>query len=133
MTLIYMPPAAGTAMSPVAEYDATSGNVSLAFDASSIWSDRTMWGAQSLWGASVLNANRVIWDFSYYVGRIRHRWAETIRRRSPPSCELGGARQPNVHASAETLKTLPQERSREPFSAKQGSDVGQGEKGRLRK
>lgn len=45
MTLIHMPPAAGTAMSPVAEYDATSGNVSLAFDASSIWSDRTMWGA----------------------------------------------------------------------------------------
>ena len=57
----------------------------------------------------------------------------TIRRRSPPSCELGGARQPNVHASAERLRTLPQERGREPFSAKQGSDVGQGEKGRLRK
>ena len=50
-----------------------------------------------------------------------------------PSCELGGARQPNVHASAETLRTLLQERSRGPFSAKQGSDVGQGEKGRLRK
>ena len=57
----------------------------------------------------------------------------TIRRRSPPSGELGGTRQPNVHASAETLRTLPQKRSRGPFSAKQGSDVGQGEKGRLRK
>ena len=39
----------------------------------------------------------------------------------------------NVHASAETLRTLPQERSLRPFSGKPGSDVGQGEKGRLRK
>ena len=35
--------------------------------------------------------------------------------------ELGGARQPNVHASAETLRTLPQERSREPFRLSKGA------------
>ncbi len=68
MAMVHQPLPAGTAMSPVAQYDATSGLASLIFDASSIWSDRSMWGAetiwssQALWGSAVLNSNQVIWD-----------------------------------------------------------------------
>ncbi|HLH03742.1 MAG TPA: S8 family peptidase [Bryobacteraceae bacterium] len=59
---------AGTAMSPVAQMDPTTGNVSLVFDPSSIWSSRFMWGANSvfgtrfMWGASLTDTNQIIWD-----------------------------------------------------------------------
>ncbi|HEX4772149.1 MAG TPA: hypothetical protein VH351_15040, partial [Bryobacteraceae bacterium] len=36
-------------------------------------------------------------------------------------CEQGGGRQPKVHASAETLRTLPQTGSPGRFSGKRGS------------
>ncbi len=68
MTLVNSQFPSGTAMSPVAQFDPNSGSVTLTFDASSVWSDRSMWGATSLWGtrsmwgASVLEANQVIWD-----------------------------------------------------------------------
>jgi hypothetical protein len=48
-------------------------------------------------------------------------------------CEQGGGRQPKVHASAETLRTLPQTGSPGRFSGKRGSDVGQAEKGQFSK
>jgi serine protease AprX len=53
----------GTALSPVASYDATLGSVTLVFDPNSVFSNRSVWAIQSIWGASVLtNANQAIWD-----------------------------------------------------------------------
>jgi len=41
-------PAGFTAISPTANYDSGTGTVSLAFDASSVFSDKAMWGAGTL-------------------------------------------------------------------------------------
>ncbi len=66
-------PAGVTAVSPVATYDADSGDVELAFDSSSIWATQSvwgastlnatkcLWGAQSVWGASVVNGSKCLW------------------------------------------------------------------------
>ena len=66
-------PASINALSPTATYDATSGDVNLTFDASSVFSDRAMWGAtaneanRAMWGASgvwsssVLIGSRAMW------------------------------------------------------------------------
>ncbi len=66
-------PAGVTAISPVATYDTNSGDVELAFDASSIWATlsvwgtgtlngtKCLWGAQSVWGASVVNGTKCLW------------------------------------------------------------------------
>jgi len=62
-------PTAGTALSPVATYNASLGSVTVVFDSNSVFSNRSVWGAQSIWGArsvwgaSVLtSANQAIWD-----------------------------------------------------------------------
>jgi serine protease AprX len=55
-------PAVGTALSPVANYNASLGTVTVAFDPSSAFNYRSAWGAQSVWGLSVLNnANQAVW------------------------------------------------------------------------
>jgi len=60
-------PASINALSPTATYDATSGDVNLTFDASSVFSDRAMWGAtaneanRAMWGASAIWTNRAMW------------------------------------------------------------------------
>jgi serine protease AprX len=65
--------ATGTAMSPTAYYDATSGNVYLVDDPSSTWDDtdvyaglavsgtKGVWGSQAVWGSSVIDANKAVW------------------------------------------------------------------------
>jgi serine protease AprX len=65
--------ATGTAMSPIATYNATSGNVYLAFDPSSTWNDTDVsaglahsgtkgaWGTQTVWGTTAVSANQTIW------------------------------------------------------------------------
>lgn len=62
-----------TAISPTATYDGATGNVDLAFDSSSVFSDKAMWGAntvasnKAMWGAnttwsnSVLVGNKAMW------------------------------------------------------------------------
>ena len=65
-----------TAISPVANYNSANGDVELAFDSSSVFSDKAMWGASSLasnkamWGASgvwsnaVLSGSKAMWGAS---------------------------------------------------------------------
>jgi serine protease AprX len=65
--------ATGSAMSPIAAYDATSGNVFLTYDPSSTWDDtdiysgkavggtKAVWGTQTVWGSTVVDANRTVW------------------------------------------------------------------------
>jgi len=61
-------PTSGTALSSAANYNASTGTVTLAFDPSSayanrsVWGAQSVWGARSIWGASVLtSANQAIW------------------------------------------------------------------------
>jgi serine protease AprX len=60
-------PAGATAMSPTANYDPFSGDVTLSYDPSSLWANqslwgaKSLWGAQSLWGSSVLSDNKCLW------------------------------------------------------------------------
>jgi hypothetical protein len=63
----------GTAMSPTASYDASTGNVYLTYDPSSIWdssnlygerevgSASTIWSTQTVWGTLVVDAKRTVW------------------------------------------------------------------------
>jgi serine protease AprX len=65
--------ATGTAMSPIATYDPTSGNVYLVYDPSSTWNDtdvysgtavggtRGAWGTQTVWGTAVVGADKGVW------------------------------------------------------------------------
>ena len=53
--------ASGTAMSPIAYYNSTSGNVYLKYDPSATWTDTgraaSVWGSKAVWSTSVVNAN----------------------------------------------------------------------------
>ena len=56
--------ASGTAMSPIAQYNATNQTVYLVFDATSVWGSiahSAVWGTQAVWGTSTVGANRAIW------------------------------------------------------------------------
>jgi len=63
-------PTGVTAISPTANYDSATGNVELAFDPSSVFSDKAMWGANTLssdkamWGANTLASNKAMWGAS---------------------------------------------------------------------
>ena len=52
--------ASGTAMSPTAAYNATSGNVTLLFDRSSTW-NTGVWSIDAVWGTTVVDADLAIW------------------------------------------------------------------------
>jgi serine protease AprX len=62
----------GTAMSPIATYEATSGQVYLTYDPSSIWNNTnasakttaapaSVWGTNSVWGNVVVDADKTVW------------------------------------------------------------------------
>ncbi len=52
----------GSAMSPTATYDSSSGNVYLSKDASAIWGSSALWGSTSVWGSAVfLNPSSALW------------------------------------------------------------------------
>jgi len=65
--------ATGTAMSPIASYDSTSGNVYLNYDPSSTWDDtavyagrsvggtKAVWGTTTVWGTSVVQPDKAVW------------------------------------------------------------------------
>jgi serine protease AprX len=80
LALVSQVPTGLTALSPIATYDSTSGDVNISFDLSSVFSDKAMWGASStsankaLWGAdamwsnSVLAGNKAMWGASSVWG-----------------------------------------------------------------
>jgi serine protease AprX len=82
MNMANQVPTGVTAISPTASYDSTSGNVSLVFDPSSVWSDRAMWGATSttdanraMWGATnSISANRAMWGATSTIWSNRAMW-----------------------------------------------------------
>ena len=58
----------GTALSPTATYDASTGNVYLVTDPSSVWAGQSVsgtqpvWGTESVWGTSVfVNGTQALW------------------------------------------------------------------------
>jgi serine protease AprX len=67
------PSTVGVAKSPIAGYDATTGNVYLLSDSSVIWGNSVMWGNSVVWGNSVIWGNlttgqSVIWGNSVVWG-----------------------------------------------------------------
>jgi serine protease AprX len=80
LALVNKVPGGVTALSPIANYDSDSGNVELAFDPTSVFSDKAMWGANSvssskaMWGASstwsnsILIGNKAMWGASAVWG-----------------------------------------------------------------
>jgi serine protease AprX len=53
--------AAGTAMSPTAVYDASTGDVFLARDSSTIWGSSSVWSAPAVYGPSAFLASNFMW------------------------------------------------------------------------
>jgi len=57
--------ASGTAMSPTAVYNSSTGTVSLSSDPSSVWGTSGMWSGPAVWGSSqFLFSNSVMWGAS---------------------------------------------------------------------
>lgn len=59
---------AGTALSPTAVYDPTTGTVQLAGAQSVIWGGSAPWGSSVIWGGSVASGSSVIWGGSTASG-----------------------------------------------------------------
>lgn len=57
-------PTSGNSLSPVATYDPASTNVTLVFDASSVWTNQSVWPDKSKWGAST------VWPASALSGTL---------------------------------------------------------------
>ncbi|HXJ95391.1 MAG TPA: S8 family peptidase [Terriglobia bacterium] len=60
--------ATGTALSPTASVDPTTGDVYLVADPSSVWDTRSVWGTQSVWGV------RSVWGNSAFVSGSNALW-----------------------------------------------------------
>jgi serine protease AprX len=73
-------PATGTALSPIANYDPTTGVVTVSLDPTSMWvnqsllGDRSNWGVNSIWNSSVLQGNRCMWGISTTTSADRSMW-----------------------------------------------------------
>jgi serine protease AprX len=50
-----------TAISPVANYDGSTGDVELSFDPTSIFANKALWGTSSIWSSSVLTGSKALW------------------------------------------------------------------------
>ena len=64
---------AGAAMSPIANYDATTGQVYLVMDNSVMWGSSVLWGSSVVWGSSVIwganaTGQSVLWGSSVCWG-----------------------------------------------------------------
>ena len=78
-------PPSGTALSPAAAYDPTSGTVTVEFDPSSIWASqsvagsRALWGAQSVWGSSEIDSSdRALWGANSVWGQSSDQSSQTV-------------------------------------------------------
>jgi serine protease AprX len=61
MAAIKQVPSGVTAVSPVANYDGTTGDVNLSFDPSSIFANKALWGTDTIFGSSVVTGNKALW------------------------------------------------------------------------
>src|SRR6185437_9381027 len=55
LSLVNQVPSGVTAISPIAAYDSTTGDVELSFDPTSVFSDKALWGANSV------SSNKALW------------------------------------------------------------------------
>jgi serine protease AprX len=66
--------AQGTALSPAAVYNSSTGTVGLVADSSSVWNLNTVWGNQSVydvrtvWGVNAINASQTVWGVNTVWG-----------------------------------------------------------------
>ena len=60
--------ATGTALSPTASFDPTTGDVYLSADSSAVWDSRSVWGNQTVWGV------RSVWGNSAFVTGSQSIW-----------------------------------------------------------
>ena len=58
----------GAALSPSAQYNATTGTVSLVNGTSVCWGQSLVWGQSVVWGQTVLNGSSVVWGQSVVWG-----------------------------------------------------------------
>ncbi len=61
MAAIAQVPSGFTALSPVANYDGSTGDVELSFDPTSVYANKALWGASSVWSNSVLSGSKALW------------------------------------------------------------------------
>jgi hypothetical protein len=61
MAAIKQVPSGLTALSPVATYDGTTGDVDLSFDPSSIFANKALWGTDTIFGSSVVTGSKALW------------------------------------------------------------------------
>jgi len=62
------PSSVGAAMSPSAQYDSTSGTVSLINGSSVCWGQSLVWGQSVVWGQTVISGTSVVWGQSVVWG-----------------------------------------------------------------
>ncbi|HZQ51912.1 MAG TPA: S8 family peptidase [Bryobacteraceae bacterium] len=80
LNLVNSVPATGTALSPIANYNPMTGEVTISLDPTSIWvnqslfGNRSMWGVNSVWDSSVLQGNRCMWGVSTTTSADRSMW-----------------------------------------------------------
>ncbi len=54
-------PSGFSAVSPIANFNGTTGDVDLTFDPNSIFANKALWGTSSIWGSSVLTGSKALW------------------------------------------------------------------------
>ncbi len=66
----------GSAMSPTAQSDSSTGNTTLVMDASSVWNSSPAWDMRTVWGTGqFVNGSRTVWGTGEYVNGSRTVWA----------------------------------------------------------
>lgn len=78
-------PSSGTALSPAASYDPSSGTVTVVLDPSSIWAQQlsyapsAAWSVQSVWGSSEIDSdNRALWGSQAVWGQTSDQSSQTV-------------------------------------------------------
>jgi serine protease AprX len=61
--------ASGTALSPTASYDSTTGNTSVVIAPGSVWQNAIIWGTGIVWGSNlIVNGTALIWGTAIIWG-----------------------------------------------------------------
>jgi serine protease AprX len=60
--------AQGTALSPTAVYNSSTGGIGIVADPSSVWGSTTVWGVNTVWGNSTVSGSNTVWGNSTVSG-----------------------------------------------------------------
>ena len=102
----------GTAMSPTAIYDSTTGNIMMVMDPSAVWDLRFLWGessvfsAAAVWGAQSITGSRFLWGENG-VDAARFLWGENTVDATRFLWGENVALEPSVRTVFESATTQP--------------------------